>query len=123
MGRVGSAAFALCLGLVVGFSGTRAAHAQYVLSQAYTNNHLAGPAVAQGAVIWNHGKPPSRGSGHDMLPFYVDALRDTGWDVFRLDRDWSYDTLSSSADALRDKVVQLQARGYQRIVLAGQSYG
>src|SRR5258706_11689227 len=102
---------------------TAPAHAQFVLEDAYPDAKPAGPARALGAVIWNHGKPPYRGADGDMLPFYLDRLRDAGWDVFRLERDWSSDNLALSPAALRDQVGAIYRRGYRKVVLAGQSYG
>src|SRR6516162_9435769 len=101
----------------------RPAHAQFVLEDAYSGAKPVGPARAVGAVVWNHGKPPFRGADGDMLPFYIDRLRDAGWDIFRLERDWSSDNLALSPAALRDAVGQIYERGYRKVVLAGQSYG
>lgn len=99
------------------------ARAQFVLESAFPKTPALGPTRALGAVVWNHGKPPYRGADGDMLPFYVDRLRDAGWDVFRLERDWSSDNLALSPAALRDQVTALYDQGYRKIVLAGQSYG
>jgi pimeloyl-ACP methyl ester carboxylesterase len=101
----------------------RPAHAQFVLQDAYPAAKMAGPGRALGAVIWNHGKPPFRGADGDMLPFYLDRLREAGWDVFRLERDWSSDNLALSPAALREHVGAVYERGYRKVVLAGQSYG
>jgi len=103
--------------------GGAPARAQFVLEPAFPERAALGPEHALGAVIWNHGKPPTRGADGDMLPFYLDRLRDAGWDVFRLDRDWGSDNLVLSPAALRDKIDALYARGYRKLVLAGQSYG
>jgi len=116
----------VALAALVPFAGARAdayADAQFVLHAAYPHTKTRGPGHALGAVIWNHGKPPFRGADGDMLPFYLDRLRDAGWDVFRLDRDWASDNLVLSPAALRDQVRALHARGYRDVVLAGQSYG
>jgi hypothetical protein len=99
------------------------ADTHFVLHAAYPHTKILGPGRALGAVIWNHGKPPFRGADGDMLPFYLDRLRDAGWDVFRLDRDWASDNLVLSPAALRDQVRALHTRGYRDVVLAGQSYG
>lgn len=99
------------------------AHAQFVLEPAFSNAPLIGPTRAPGAVIWNHGKPPYRGADGDMLPFYLDRLREAGWDIFRLERDWSSDNLALSPAALRDHVGAVYQQGYRKVVLAGQSYG
>jgi dienelactone hydrolase len=103
--------------------GAAPAHAQFVLEDAFPSIAKLGPAHAQGAVIWNHGKPPSRGADGDMLPFYLDRLRAAGWDIFKLERDWSSDDLELSPAALRDQVGALHDQGYRKLVLAGQSYG
>lgn len=99
------------------------ARAQFVLEHVTDTARLLGPHRAQGAVIWNHGKPPYRGADGDMLPFYLDRLRDAGWDVFKLERDWSSDDLVMSPAALRDNVNAVYQLGYRKVVLAGQSYG
>src|SRR5262249_60776829 len=99
------------------------AHAQFVLEDAYPSSKPAGPTRALGAVIWNHGKPPYRGADGDMLPFYLDRLKDAGWDVFRLERDWASDNLALSPAALGDAVRQIYDRGYRTAVLSGATYG
>src|SRR3954466_14591711 len=84
-------------GLLSGLSlGAPQAAAQFVLEEAYQKTPLRGPDRALGAVIWNHGKPPYKGSEGDMLPFYLDWLREAGWDVFRMERDWYSDNLALS---------------------------
>lgn len=103
--------------------GSAPAHAQFTLDSAFPGRAPLGPTHALGAVIWNHGKPPFRGADGDVLPFYLDRLRDAGWDVFRFDRDWASDNLVLSPAALRDEIGRVYARGYHKIVLAGQSYG
>jgi hypothetical protein len=118
--RWGIVACAL-VALLVAFAGP--AQAQFVLEDAYPAAKMLGPGRAVGAVIWNHGKPPYRGADGDMLPFYLDRLRDAGWDVFRLERDWSSDNLALSPAALREQVGTVYERGYRKLVLAGQSYG
>jgi len=103
--------------------GAAPARAQFVLEPAFPDQAPLGPTHALGAVIWNHGKPPFRGADGDVLPFYLDNLRAAGWDIFRLERDWSSDNLALSPAALRDKVNVLYGQGYHELVLAGQSYG
>jgi pimeloyl-ACP methyl ester carboxylesterase len=116
-------AFVCALAALLLLGGTAPARAQFVLEDAFPAVAKLGPARAQGAVIWNHGKPPFRGADGDMLPFYLDKLRQAGWDIFQLERDWSSDNLALSPAALRDKVGTLYERGYRKLVLAGQSYG
>lgn len=103
--------------------GAAPARAQFDLEPAFPERAPLGPARALGAVIWNPGKAQFRGADGDVLPFYLDRLRDAGWDVFRLDRDWSSDNLVLSPVALRAKVGALYRQGYRELVLAGQSYG
>src|SRR5260221_7405673 len=105
---------ARCLGFIVAVVAflifyVPQANAQFVLLDAYQTPKL-GPERAKGAIIWNHGKPPLRGADGDMLPFYLDRLRDAGWDVFRLERDWSSDNLALSPAALREQVSAVYAR-------------
>jgi len=103
--------------------GAAPARAQFDLEPAFPDRAPLGPARALGAVIWSHGKAQLRGADGDVLPFYLDRLRDAGWDVFRLDRDWSSDNLVLSPVALRAKAGALYRQGYRELVLAGQSYG
>jgi len=113
----------VCALVVLLLWGIAPASAQFTLEPAFPDRAPLGPTRALGAVIWNHGKPPFRGADGDMLPFYLDRLRDAGWDIFRLERDWSSDNLVLSPAALRDKVGALYTQGYRELVLAGQSYG
>jgi dienelactone hydrolase len=81
-----------------------------------------GPAAAIGAVIWNHAGDAPRPT--DPAPaIFVDVLREAGYDVFRLERPPEGDTIRASTLALVDAGKGLRARGYARIVLAGQSAG
>ncbi len=89
----------------------------------YPDRPLLGPARAKGAVIWSHGRSATPDPEPAMLPFYLDALRDAGWDVFRLDRPWAEDSFTTSVTALRSEVGVLESQGYGRVVLAGQSFG
>ncbi len=50
-------------------------------------------------------------------------LRDAGWDVYRLDRPPQGETPDVSSAALLSGIAELKARGYRKIVLAGQSAG
>jgi pimeloyl-ACP methyl ester carboxylesterase len=95
----------------------------FKLEHAYPDRPMQGPTAAKGAVIWNHGRGVAPAAKSDMLPFYVDDLRTAGWDVFRLERDWSHDDLTTSSQALREAVGLLRQTGYEHVVLAGQSYG
>jgi len=110
------------------------AHAEAQLVPAYPDAPLNGPAHAKGAVIWSHGK----GSGEDEAkaanPEYLALLRDAGWDVYRNNRLGELDEykeprpsvaaqVRSKTEELAKGVDKLEAEGYRRIVLAGQSFG
>lgn len=96
--------------------------AQTELLPAHDDKPLAGPGKAKGAVIWNHGL--SRLSESEAnAPFYVDALREAGWDVFKLTRKWASDRVHDSTEALLAEGRKLRAQGYKHIVSAGQSFG
>jgi len=89
---------------------------------AYPQTPLRGPQRAKGAMIWSHGLEKVAESA-GALPFYADAFRDAGWDVFTLSRRWASDNPQNSSAALGREVETLKRAGYQRIVLAGQSFG
>jgi len=98
------------------------ARAQTELLPAYDDKPPAGPAKAKGAVIWNHGL--SRLSESEAnTPFYADALRAAGWDVFKLTRKWASDRVYDSTEALMAEGRKLRAQGYKHLVSAGQSFG
>jgi len=101
---------------------SRQVNAQTEMLPAYDDKPLAGPVKAKGAVIWNHGL--SRLSESESnTPFYADALRDAGWDVFKLTRKWASDRLYDSTEALIAEGRKLRAQGYKHVVSAGQSFG
>jgi pimeloyl-ACP methyl ester carboxylesterase len=95
---------------------------QYNFHPAYETT--LGPETARGAIIYSHGWPGYNTGepGYKApLPALMTAFRQDGWDVYRLDR------ISEDKDDAAGKLVtltnDLQQRGYQRIVLAGQSAG
>ncbi len=98
------------------------ASAQTELLPGYADHPLRGPAAAKGAVIYSHGLERSAEATPEM-PYVLDPLRDSGWDVFRLQRRWAADTLPSSAGALYEVLRKLRGEGYDKVVLAGQSFG
>jgi pimeloyl-ACP methyl ester carboxylesterase len=116
--------FAIALSaFVLGFSifTEPAAHATG-LEPAY-DQELLGPQRAMGAVVWNHGRSINVEDAESPSPPYLRALRDSGWDVLRFNRLRDGDTLGASARRLVDQVAELKHKGYQRVVLAGQSFG
>ena len=84
---------------------------------------LLGPERASGVVVWNHGRSINVEDSDSPTPPYLRVLRDASWDVLRFDRPRDGDTLSASTRRLVDQVGQLKRKGYQRIVLTGQSFG
>jgi len=113
------------IGLAVagGLTVTRPAMAQIVLKSAYGEASLAGPAKARGAVIWSHGRSVDSEDSEAPTPLYMKAMRDAGWDVYRLDRMRVSDTLPNSSRALAGYSESLKAKGYRRVALTGQSFG
>lgn len=99
------------------------ASAQIRLNTAYGDETLLGPGKARGAVVWSHGRSVEVEDSNAPTPLYMKALRDAGWDVYRLDRMRASDTLPNSSRALAATADELKGRGYQRVVLSGQSFG
>lgn len=87
------------------------------------NQGLLGPDRAMGVVVWNHGRSITVEDAESPTPPYLRILRDSGWDVLRLNRQRDGDTLTASTRRLVEQVGQLKQKGYRRIVLAGQSFG
>lgn len=119
LGLVATIGLAVAGGLTV----ARPATAQIVLKSAYGEASLAGPAKARGAVVWSHGRSVDSEDSEAPTPLYMKALRDAGWDVYRLDRMRVSDTLPNSSRALAGYSEALKAKGYRRIALTGQSFG
>ncbi|PGH53884.1 alpha/beta hydrolase [Azospirillum palustre] len=113
------------IGLAVagGLTVARPATAQIVLKSAYGEASLAGPAKARGAVVWSHGRSVDSEDSEAPTPLYMKAMRDAGWDVYRLDRMRVSDTLPNSSRALAGYSEALKAKGYRRVALTGQSFG
>ena len=78
---------------------------------------------ALGAVVWSHHKARLSEGKHASTPGFVMTLNRAGWDVFRVNRTWSSDRVPESTGALIEHVSAIRAKGYERIVLMGQSYG
>lgn len=99
------------------------AAAQILLKPAYGETSLHGAGRAVGAVVWSHGRSVESEDSEAPTPLYMRALRDAGWDVYRLDRMRVSDMLPDSSRALAGYADQLKERGYRRVVLTGQSFG
>ncbi|BAI72215.1 hypothetical protein AZL_015770 [Azospirillum sp. B510] len=114
---------AITLFVAWGLTAAHPARAQILLKSAYGEASLAGPAKARGAVVWSHGRSVESEDSEAPTPLYMKALRDAGWDVYRLDRMRVSDTLPNSSRALAGYSEALKAKGYRRVALAGQSFG
>jgi predicted esterase len=91
-------------------------------------HHQQGPQVARGALIWSPGaigKQEQPRAGKDGMPHFLDWLYGNGWDVFYIERDRTSSEKYRERYALsiRNAERALRAKGYQRVVLAGQSSG
>jgi len=84
---------------------------------------IKGPAAAHGAVIWNHGLSQTEPDAASALPAVLTLFRDAGWDVYRLKRGIAGDTEDTSTAALLIAIDTVKAKGYGKLVLAGQSFG
>lgn len=109
--------------VAAGLTVAHPAAAQIALKSAYGEASLTGPAKARGAVVWSHGRSVDSEDSEAPTPLYMKALRDAGWDVYRLDRMRVSDTLPNSSRALANYSEALKAKGYRRVVLTGQSFG
>ncbi len=92
------------------------------LVPAYPEAPLMGPAAAKGAIIYNHGYDYDEDTSGEP-PFFLDRVREAGWDVFTLLRPVLEDRDERGPAILEDKARSLRQQGYRRIVAVGQSYG
>jgi hypothetical protein len=111
----------LAIGILISWASNASAQMDFRAAQEQAS--LLGPARAKGAVIWSHGRSVEVEDSHAPTPDYIGALRDAGWDTFRLDRLRVVDTLPASGAALAGEAIALKQMGYARVVLAGQSFG
>ena len=84
-----------------------------------------GPQQAKGVIVWSHGTP-SLGECDRQLraaPAFITRFNLDGWDILRFDRDPCFDQINQAVAEIATSLPQLQAAGYRRIVLAGQSRG
>jgi pimeloyl-ACP methyl ester carboxylesterase len=100
----------------------------YVILPGFDDIPAKGPDAALGLVIWNHGVSGNRDQGAGPLPGFLRRVAAAGWDIVRIKRDglqesnWTTGGLRHVARTI-EEAESAQARGYKRIVLAGQSYG
>jgi len=82
-----------------------------------------GPDAARGVVVWSHGRSVHAEDSLSPAPPYLLAFRAAGYDVLRFDRPRAVDALALSGGRLAREAEALEAAGYRRVVLAGQSFG
>jgi dienelactone hydrolase len=88
----------------------------------YPDRIPLGPMTAKGAVIYSPGLSRANQTVGET-PFVIDALQESGWDVFRLQRPGPDEFIDQWISALRGAARRLRDRGYRKLVLAGQSFG
>jgi hypothetical protein len=79
------------------------------------------PAAATGAAVWLH--PYAPGGPAPAPPAWMDRLPAAGWALWQFDRTGGRDPLEEGARRLAEGTAALRARGYQRVVLVGESRG
>lgn len=85
---------------------------------------LRGPAAADGALVFAHGRGANADDYRGLAPQpWVRQFAAAGYDVLLFDRHPNVDETDRAAGWLRDGLARLRARGYRRIVVAGQSRG
>jgi pimeloyl-ACP methyl ester carboxylesterase len=88
-----------------------------------------GPEKAHGVIIWNHGVHGQQDRSSSPPPSYLKKAVASGWDILHIKRDglqegggWTTAGLRH-VDRTLEEIEAAKAKGYKRIVLAGQSYG
>lgn len=83
-----------------------------------------GAQAARGAYLWAHGRAAGGADSRGSQPQpHARAFNNAGYDVLRLDRDPETDETEAGAARMRLALAELRARGYARVVAAGQSRG
>lgn len=83
-----------------------------------------GPEAARGVYLWAHGRSAGGADSRGTQPQpHARAFNNAGYDVVRLDRDPATDETEAGAAWMRVALAELRARGYRRVVAAGQSRG
>ena len=79
---------------------------------------------AAGVLVWAHGRSAEGRDSRGIQPqSWTRHFNNAGFDVWRFDRHPEQDGLNRAASWLRDDLVALRARGYRRVIVAGQSRG
>jgi hypothetical protein len=86
-----------------------------------------GPVKARGVVIWNHGISGTNEQYKAPPALALRILQARGWDVIKINRnnlgETSRTSLARATERTEAEIQAQRARGYRRIVLAGQSFG
>lgn len=100
----------------------------YWVEDAFATYPLLGANFAKGLIIWNHPEPWN-GIGASFPPVRaLEGMASLGWDVTRLQRngrlsgDWEA-KVARVDNALSIAIADARAKGYKRIILAGQDMG
>jgi dienelactone hydrolase len=109
--------------VLVAFMAAPGMAANHRLDPATPELAMLGPAAAEGAVVWSHGRSIHSEDSLSPTPYYMARLQEGGWDAYRFNRMRDGDTLQDSARTLVRYVAELKAKGYRKVVLAGQSFG
>jgi len=83
-----------------------------------------GPGSARGAYVWAHGRAAGGQDSRGSQPQpHVRVFNNAGYDVLRFDRAPETDETDDAALWLRKALIELRRRGYDRVVVGGQSRG
>src|SRR5947208_43437 len=101
---------------------------QYWIAPAYETHPLKGPEAAVGYLIWNHGVNGSEPQYQYPPARLIEGFAARGWDVVKLNRNPTWETGWSNAGKMHvrrnvEEVEAARAKGYKRVIVAGQSYG
>jgi len=83
-----------------------------------------GPAAGRGVLLFGHGRSPGGADSRGNQPQnWTRHFNNAGYDIWRFDRHPGSDDALRAAGWLRTALVELRARGYRHVVVAGQSRG
>jgi UMF1 family MFS transporter len=99
---------------------------RYWLEHGFCDVNIHGPEKARGIVIWNHGIFGTIAQYRGAPALALRMLHASGWDVIKINRHnlaEGADSNRAAEERTREEIAVQRRRGYQRIVLAGQSFG
>ncbi|HZF07080.1 MAG TPA: hypothetical protein VE932_22280 [Patescibacteria group bacterium] len=124
--RAGTDAWELTMAVDPLRCGQEAGSRFYWLEYGFCDMKLFGPEQARGVILWNHGIAGTQVQHAAPPALALRLLQARGWDVLKLNRH----NLSEGADSYRraeervlEEIKTQRARGYRKIVIAGQSFG